>query len=80
MARSENDNFAIRQKTEEMIALGYPTKQAQAIAFRMYRDKELIIPETKMDRETLQAKTKMRAARSANAILLLYQLAKQLSK
>ena len=79
MARSENENFAIRQKTEEMIALGYPTKQAQAIAFRMYRDGELIIPKMKLDSKTQQTKDKMRAARAANTILILYQLAKKLS-
>lgn len=80
MARSENENFAIRQKTEEMISLGYPTEQAQAIAFRMYRDGELIIPKMKLDRKTQQTKDKMRAARAANTILMLYQLAKRLSK
>ena len=80
MARSENENFAIRQKTEEMISLGYPTEQAQAIAFRMYRDGELIIPKMKLDRKTQQTKNKMRAARAANTILMLYQLAKRLSK
>jgi hypothetical protein len=80
MARSENENFAIRQKTEEMISLGYPTEQAQAIAFRMFRDGELIIPKMKLDRKTQQTKDKMRAARAANTILMLYQLAKRLSK
>ena len=80
MARSENENFAIRQKTQEMISLGYPTEQAQAIAFRMFRDGELIIPKMKLDRKTQQTKDKMRAARAANTILMLYQLAKRLSK
>ena len=80
MARSENENFAIRQKTEEMISLGYPTEQAQAIAFRMFRDGELIIPKIKLDRKTQQTKDKIRAARAANTILMLYQLAKRLSK
>ena len=80
MARSESENFAIRQKTEEMISLGYPTEQAQAIAFRMWRDGELIIPQMKLDRKTQQTKDKMRAARAANTILMLYQLAKRLSK
>lgn len=74
------ENFAIRQKTEEMIALGYPTEQAQAIAFRMYRDGELTIPKIKLDKKTQQTKDKMRAARSANSILILYQLAKKLTK
>ena len=80
MARSESENFAIRQKTEEMISLGYPTEQAQAIAFRMFRDGELIIPRMKLDRKTQQTKDKMRAVRTANTILMLYQLAKRLSK
>lgn len=80
MPRSQAENFAIRQKTEEMIALGYPTEQAQAIAFRMYRDGELIIPEIKLDKQTQQSKDKMRTARTTNTILLLYQLAKRLSK
>ena len=80
MPRSQSENFAIRQKTEEMIALGYPTEQAQAIAFRMWRDGELIIPEMKLDKQTQQSKDDMRLARTANAILMLYQLAKKLSK
>lgn len=80
MARSESENFAIRKKTEEMIALGYPSRQAQAIAFRMYRDGELTIPKIKIDKRTQQSKDKMRAARATNSILLLYQLAKRLSK
>jgi len=63
-----------------MIALGYPTEQAQAIAFRMFRDGELIIPEMKLDKQTQQSKDKMRLARTANTILMLYQLAKRLSK
>ena len=80
MPRSQSENFAIRQKTEEMISLGYPTEQAQAIAFRMWRDGELIIPEMKLDKQTQQSKDKMRLARTANTILVLYQLAKRLSK
>lgn len=80
MPRSQSENFAIRQKTEEMISLGYPTEQAQAIAFRMWRDGELIIPEMKLDKQTQQSKDKMRLARTANTILMLYQLAKRLSK
>jgi len=63
-----------------MIALGYPTEQAQAIAFRMFRDGELIIPEMQLDKQTQQSKDDMRLARTANAILMLYQLAKKLSK
>jgi hypothetical protein len=63
-----------------MIALGYPTEQAQAIAFRMWRDGELIIPEMKLDKQTQQSKDDMRLARTANAILMLYQLAKKMSK
>ena len=80
MSRTQSENFAIKQKTQEMIALGYPTEQAQAIAFRMFRDGELIIPKMKLDKKAQQAKDKMRVARTANTILLLYQLAKRLSK
>ena len=80
MPRSQSENFAIRQKTEEMIALGYPTEQAQAIAFRMFRDGELIIPEMQLDKQTQQSKDDMRLVRTANAILMLYQLAKKMSK
>ena len=80
MPRSENENFAIRQKTEEMIAQGYPTKQAQAIAFRMYRDGELLIADAKLDKKAQKAKDQIRASRASNAIFLLYQLAKAMSK
>jgi len=77
--RTQSENFAIRQKTEEMIAQGYKTEQAQAIAFRMYRDGELLIPDMKLGKQAQQDKNKMLASRSANAIYLLYRLAKALS-
>lgn len=78
--RTQAENFAIRQKVVEMQNAGYPTEQAQAIAFRMYRDGELIISEIKTDKATQQQHQQMRTARTINSIFALYQLAKRAFK
>ena len=43
MARSNQANRAIARKVELLMNEGFDLKQAQAIAFRMYRDGELRI-------------------------------------
>ena len=75
--RTREENWAIRNRVEEYIQMGYPTEQAQAIAFRQYRDKELEIPKTEQDRETIKQHDNMRLARQTNAIFLIYQLARK---
>ena len=78
--RTQAENFAIRQKVVEMQNAGYPTEQAQAIAFRMYRDGELIISEMKTDNATRQQHDALRTARTVNTIFAIYQLAKKIMK
>jgi len=75
--RTREENWAIHKATEEFIQQGYPTAQAQAIAFRMYRDGELVIPKTAQDKETIQKHDNMRLARQTNAIFLIYQMARK---
>tara|TARA_Y100000114_G_C11725198_1_gene310576 strand:+ start:1045 stop:1275 length:231 start_codon:yes stop_codon:yes gene_type:complete len=41
MARSKDQNEAIARKVNRLIREGYPVNQAQAIAFRMFRDGEI---------------------------------------
>ena len=43
--RTPQENEAISEKIELLIAEGFPENQAIAIAFRMFRDQELDIPE-----------------------------------
>ena len=78
--RTREENWAIHKATEEFIQQGYPTAQAQAIAFRMYRDGELFIPEQTVSKETQQKHDSMRTSRTINSIFLLYQLAKKTFK
>ena len=75
--RTRMENFVIHQRTQEYIQMGYPTEQAQAIAFRQYRDKELVIPKTEQDLETVKKHDSMRLARQSNAIFMIYQLARK---
>lgn len=75
--RTRAENWAIHNRVEEYIQMGYPTEQAQAIAFRQYRDKELEIPKTEQDRETIKQHDNMRAARTTNAIFLIYRMARR---
>jgi len=75
--RTREENWAIHKAVEEFIQMGYPTKQAQAIAFRMYRDKELQIPKTEQDKETIEKHDSIRLSRQANAIYLIYQMARK---
>ena len=75
--RTREENWAIHKATEEFIQQGYPTAQAQAIAFRMYRDKELQIPKTEQDKETIEKHDSIRLSRQANAIYLIYQMARK---
>ena len=42
--RTPQENEAISEKIEVLIAEGFPEEQATAIAFRMFRDGELFIP------------------------------------
>lgn len=42
--RTPQENEAISEKIEVLIAEGFPEEQATAIAFRMFRDGELDIP------------------------------------
>jgi hypothetical protein len=78
--RTREQNFAIHQATQEFIQQGYPTDQAQAIAFRMFRDGELFISKQTISKQTQQRHDSMRTARTLNSIFLLYQLAKKTFK
>ena len=75
--RTREENWAIRNRVQEYIQMGYPTEQAQAIAFRQYRDNELEIPKTEQDRETIKQHDSMRLARQTNAIFMIYQMARK---
>ena len=60
--RTREENWAIRNRVQEYIQMGYPTEQAQAIAFRQYREKELEtmsydLPEVPTDDITLSQNT-----------------------
>lgn len=55
--RSPEENEAISEKIQVLIGEGFPTDQATAIAFRMFRDGELsIIPFTKTERRNEKRK------------------------
>ena len=41
MSRTKAENKAIREKVQQLIQEGWPAKQSQAIAFRMFRANEL---------------------------------------
>lgn len=43
-SRTPQQNEAISDKVDDLLAEGYPVHQATAIAFRMFRDGELTIP------------------------------------
>ena len=75
--RTRMENFIINQRTQEYIQQGYPEAQAQAIAFRQYRDKELDIPKTEQDIETVKKHDSMRLSRQTNAIFMIYKLARK---
>ena len=74
--RTEAENRAIRQKTDEMISEGYPTGQAQAIAFRMFRDGELSITEDRRTPEEIERERELRALR-IKGLYNLFQLVKK---
>ena len=42
--RTPEENEAISNKVDALLAEGFPIEQATAIAFRMFRDNELSIP------------------------------------
>ena len=75
--RTRAENWAINNRVQEYIRQGYPLKQAQAIAFRQYKDNELEIPKTEQDRESIKKHDALRTSRTGNAIYLLYRLARQ---
>ena len=75
--RTRAENWAIHNRVQEYIQQGYPTEQAQAIAFRQYRDNELEIPQTEQDRETIKKHDAMRTARNTNAIFMIYKLSRK---
>ena len=75
--RTRAENWAISNRVKEYTQQGYPLEQAQAISFRQYRDGELEIPKTEQDKESIKQHDAMRLARSANAIYLIYKLARK---
>ena len=75
--RTREENWAINNRVQEYISQGYPLKQAQAIAFRQYRDGELEIPRTKQDRESIKKHDALRTSRTDNPFYLLYRLARK---
>jgi hypothetical protein len=75
--RTRAENWAIRNRVQLYIQQGYPVEQAQAIAFRQFRDGELEIPKTEQDRETIKEHDAFRLARQASAIYTIYQLARK---
>lgn len=75
--RTRAENWAIHNRTQEYIQMGYPTAQAQAIAFRQYKEGELEIPKTEQDKDTIKKHDAMRTARTTNAIFLIYQMARK---
>tara|TARA_Y100001963_G_scaffold108004_1_gene149309 strand:+ start:383 stop:646 length:264 start_codon:yes stop_codon:yes gene_type:complete len=72
MARSSADNQAIYEKVQYLMTEGYPENQATAIAFRMFRDNELVSHtrrlkeiREKRDSQKRRARRRRRAKRSA---------------
>ena len=62
MARSKAANEAISDKVQVLLREGYPTSQAQAIAFRMYRDGELRYSKPPKKRRKGHNQNKVKAA------------------
>ena len=75
--RTREENWAISNRVKEYTQQGYPLEQAQAIAFRQYRDGELEIPKTEQDKESIKQHDAMRLARNSNTIYLIYKLARK---
>jgi hypothetical protein len=72
--RTETENYYIKQEVQLQVQAGYPLKQAQAIAFRKFRDGELFIPNIQTD--TPASVKKQRQAMTNNALDGLYLLFK----
>jgi hypothetical protein len=71
MARSKEEDRAITLKVNLLMSEGYDRKQAQAIAFRMFRDGELrIYKQPRQSRGSLQKKVKTAAKLMALAKIL----------
>jgi hypothetical protein len=75
--RTRDQNRAIKQKVEQLRAEGMPTEQAQAVAFRMFRDGELFIPKTQQKDKALRKKQAEALARRAALLLQLFNLVKK---
>jgi len=89
MARSKEENAAIREKVELLMREGFEEDQATAIAFRMFRDGELKIdrrqarpqrPQRQQQRLPSQAQKAQNAMRQANLANSIYQLFKLVMK
>lgn len=72
--RTETENFYINQEVQLQIQAGYPIKQAQAIAFRKFREGELFIPD--IQTETPPGLKKERQKMTTNSLDGLYLLFK----
>ena len=73
-SRTPEQNEAISNKVDDLLGEGYPIEQATAIAFRMFRDGELVIPTTTSVSYRLQKGSKkslLQALAEAAAILKL---------
>lgn len=62
MARTKSANEAISNKVDRLIREGFPKDQAQAIAFRMYRDGELRYSKPPNRRKSANTQRKVKAA------------------
>lgn len=73
--RTETENFYIKQEVQLQVQAGYPLKQAQAIAFRKFRDGELFIPniQTQTPAEMKKERKKM-TNNSLSGLYLLFKL------
>ena len=69
MARSDNDNAAIYKKMQLLQSEGMPKKQATAVAFRMYRDGEILIPQRQ---PSPRRNRKSKLAKRATAIAAMF--------
>ncbi len=75
--RTPDQNRAIKLKVQQLMAEGMPTEQAQAVAFRMFRDGELFIPKIQQKDKALRKKQAEALARRAALLLQLFNLVKK---
>ena len=73
--RTETENFYIKQEVQLQVQAGYPLKQAQAIAFRKFRDGELFIPNIQTEIPAgMKKERKKMTNNSLSGLYLLFKL------